>query len=99
MNNGMNIIREVLYGSAAYGPEPTPGMMESGMASIRESLYGSLYGPEPTLGNTLYGDGSFTKSDYLEEAGRIVDFLYYSNNSSFIENGLSEIGGGLSSMI
>ena len=36
MYDGMDIIRETLYGSG-----PIPYMMESGMTSIRESLYGS----------------------------------------------------------
>ena len=42
--DGMSAIREVLY-----GPEPTQGIMESGLDSIRESLYGSSHGPEPSL--------------------------------------------------
>ena len=90
MYDGMDIIREALYGRSYEGTEPTLGMMESGMASIREALYGF------TESGSLFSsysnsDGSFTKYEYLQEASKIVDFLYNSNNNSYIESGLAEI--------
>ena len=93
MYDGMDIIREALYGRSYEGPEPTLGMMESGIVSIRESLYGFAESSSP-FSSYSNSDGQFTKQEYLEEASKIVDFLYNSNgssSSSYIESGLAEI--------